>query len=224
MQEIPYKKGFIIISSLYLLLLLLDKEQWAWYGKPFLLPFLLLMTLKAPFFKTKKWLLLALLFSWIGDIVLMFTDKNELFFIFGLVSFLIAHLLFIVLFTKQEATVYHTQKNYYWLFYGIILLYLFGLLSILLPKLGDLKIPVGIYAMTISLMLIEALKGYFNWNNPRKTQVVIAAALFVLSDSILAINKFHTPLPLATLWIMSTYLMAQYFICTGIIQKPEKRG
>ena len=223
MSESSYKRSFIIISSIYLLLLLLDKEQWAWYGKPFLVPILIGMTSKAQAFKTKKWLLLALLFSWIGDIVLMFADKNELFFIFGLVSFFIAHILFIVLFTKQEATVCHTQKNYYWLFYGIILLYLFGLLSILLPKLGDLKIPVGIYAMTISLMLIEALKGYFNWNNPGKTKVVIGAAFFILSDSILAINKFHTPLPLATLWIMSTYLMAQYFISAGIIQKPDKR-
>ena len=44
----------------------------------------------------KKWILLALLFSWVGDILLMFESERINFFLFGLLAFLIAHVFYIV--------------------------------------------------------------------------------------------------------------------------------
>ena len=222
MKTQNYLKIFIAISCVYLLLISFGHEGFAWFLKPFLLPFLFYAVVKTNEFETKRWLLLALLFSWIGDCVLMFADKGELYFIFGLVSFLIAHGLFIVLFVKQKSDGIHHKQTLYWFGFSFVLVYLFGILSLLIPTLGGLKFPVGIYAMTISLMLIETLKGSFSWRDQSKYIVLIGAIFFVSSDSILAINKFYTEIPNASFWIMITYLIAQFCIVKGISKMNKK--
>ena len=96
-------QGFIAFGVLYLLLLLFGNDVITWYLKPLLVPFLFYAVVKSERFVTQKWLVSALFFSWIGDCILMFADQSELYFIFGLVAFLLAHILFIVLFTKVFA-------------------------------------------------------------------------------------------------------------------------
>lgn len=215
-------KGFIILGILYAILLLTNNDLLTWYLKPFLIPFLFYAVVKSEKFETKKWLLSALLFSWIGDCILLFADKSELYFIFGLVAFLIAHILFIILFIKQKSENKNIKKPLFWVGCIGVLLYLAKMLSLLLPTLGDLKIPVSIYALTISIMVVMALKGAFNWQNKSKYIVLIGAVFFVISDSILAINKFYTPIDLASFWLMLTYLMAQFCITYGILKLNRK--
>ena len=222
MKTTPLQKTYLVISLLFLMLTAVGQTTITGYLKPLLIPFLFFAVIKSEEFPTKKWLLLALLFSWMGDIILIFAEKSELFFIFGLLAFLFAHLLFIVLFINQEAVVKHKQQNYYWLGFGLVLLYLFGMLSILLPKLGSLQIPVGIYAMTISLMLIETIKGYCNWQQKSKVLILIGAIFFVLSDSVLAFNKFYYAFSGASFLIMSTYLLAQFLIVKGVLDINKK--
>lgn len=48
----------------------------------------------------KKWIFLALIFSWIGDVLLLFQDREELFFLLGLSAFLLAHIFYIIFFHK----------------------------------------------------------------------------------------------------------------------------
>ena len=67
-----------------------------------------------------------------------------------------------------------------------------------------------------------ALKGAFNWEGNSKYCVFIGAIFFVTSDSILAIDKFHEPIPLASFWIMITYLIAQFCITDGILKLNKK--
>ncbi len=216
-----YLKIFAGISVFYLILLFIGQDEIAWYLKPILLPFLILETYSSENFKTKNLLLSALFFSWIGDIILMFADKGELYFIFGLVSFLIAHIIFILLFTKQEKENTTTNKLF-WVGLIIVGIYLFGMLSLLYPSLGDLKIPVTVYAITISTMLLMAIKGYFNWSKPNNLTVLLGALIFVSSDSILAINKFHSELPKSGFLIMITYIVAQFLITKGILSLNRK--
>ena len=222
MNSRNFLRLFLGISSIYMFLIIIGHEDFAWYLKPFVLPFLFYAVAKSKLFETRKWLLSALLFSWIGDCVLLFTDKGELYFIFGLISFLIAHILFIVLFVKQKSDGIHHKQTPYWFGFSFVLIYLFGMLSLLIPRLGDLKLPVGIYAMTISLMLIETIKGSFNWADKSKYWVLVGAVFFVTSDSILAINKFYSPVPNDSFWIMGTYLIAQFCIVKGILRMNEK--
>jgi uncharacterized membrane protein YhhN len=215
--------SYIGFSIIYLLILLSGREDIAWYLKPFLLPFLMYSVYTSENFPTKNVLLFALTFSWVGDIILMFTDRGELYFIFGLVAFLISHLLYIVVFNKQLKTEVSKNKSVLLLGIGVILVYLSVMLSLLLPSLGDLKIPVILYATVISAMLLFAFKGSLHWQNPANIYILLGAIVFVASDSILAINKFYTSLPLASFWIMITYLTAQFCITSGILSLNKKK-
>lgn len=216
-------KSFIGFSLIYLLLILLRREDIAWFLKPFLLSFLILAVYAHERFMTKKILLTALTLSWIGDIILMFADKGELYFIAGLIAFLLSHIFYILLFSKQLKIYLKKSKIIYWVGVTAIAFYLIVLLLLLLPTLGGLKIPVIIYALTISIMLLFALKGFLNWQKPANIYILIGAIVFVISDSILALDKFYTPLQYSSFLIMTTYLIAQYLIVVGILKLNKKK-
>lgn len=213
---------FIRYSIFYLAMIALNQEEIARYLKPFLLPLLLVAVYLSEKFKTKTLLLTALTFSWIGDVILLFADKGEIYFILGLVAFLVSHVFYIVLFSKQTISKTISNKLSFGAGIGLILLYFFGMITTLGPKLGSLTIPVVIYAVVISTMLFYALKGSFQWNTIPYQSVLIGAVFFIASDSILAFNKFYQPLPYASLLIMITYLGAQYGIVWGILNLNKK--
>ncbi|HNP32695.1 MAG TPA: lysoplasmalogenase [Flavobacterium sp.] len=217
-------QGFFVFGILYSILILTGYDTLTWYLKPFLLPFLFYAVVKSEVFETKKWLLIALLFSWFGDCILMFADKSEMYFIYGLVAFLLAHVLFIILFSSQKSANKSFKEKLFWVGFLGATIYLIGILSLLIPSLGDLKFPVTAYALIITIMLKTALKGTFDWGGNSKYTVMIGAAFFVTSDSILAINKFHSPIPLANFWIMLTYLIAQFSITYGILKLNQKNN
>jgi uncharacterized membrane protein YhhN len=222
MKHIQLLKAYLGFSAIYLLIILLGREDIAWFMKPFLIPFLLLAVYFCGTFPTKKFLLGALLFSWAGDILLLFADKGELYFIFGLVAFLISHLAYIILFSKQtRITMYH-NKAVFWVGTTAIIIYLIALYSILLPSLGNLQIPVLAYALVLSTMLLFAFKGYFKWHKPASIYILCGAIIFVSSDSILAFNKFYTPIQYSSFLIMATYITAQYLIVSGIFKLNKK--
>jgi len=215
--------AYLVFGVFYSILLLTGNQTLAWYMKPFLLPFLFYAVARNEAFDTKKWLLAALLFSWFGDCILLFAHKGKLYFIVGLIAFLIAHILFIVLFTKQKSA-YRSFKNpLFWIGVICATVYLASLLWFLMPDLGDLTLPVIVYALTITIMLKTALKGTFDWHNNAKYTVLIGAVFFVISDSILAIDKFHFPMASASYSIMITYLIAQFCIIYGILRLNQKK-
>ncbi len=210
--------GYIGFGLIYFLLSYFGKTEITWYLKPFLLPILMLLVSNFDAFPTKKWLLSALIFSWIGDVILLFASKSEIYFILGLIAFLIAHLLYIVLFWKQNKTEDFRKKRLFWVATILTLFYLKELTTLLWPTLGGLKIHVFVYAITISVMLIVALKGYFSWGKTSGLWIVFGAMSFIASDSFLAINKFSAPFENANLWIMVTYITAQFCITSGILE------
>ena len=101
--------------------------------------------------------------------------------------------------------------------WGLLGIYLIAFLFVLFPHLGPLKLPVIGYALVIGTMLAAAIKAWSHWSQTPAQWVLIGAGSFVLSDSILAFNKFYTPLPVAALLIMSTYLFAQYALVRGVM-------
>lgn len=223
MKNTLSSKSYIGLSLIYLLMILFWQEDFAWYLKPFLLPILMYWVYNFDTFKTKNLLLTALFFSWVGDIILMYADKGELYFIFGLVAFLISHIVYIALFNRQLKTENNKNKLIFLMGIGVILTYLSAMLLLLLPSLGDLKIPVIIYAIVISTMLLFAFKGSLHWQNPANIFILLGAIIFVASDSILAINKFYVALPNASFWIMITYLVAQFCITSGVLCLNKKK-
>ncbi|WP_426094375.1 lysoplasmalogenase [Flavobacterium sp. DSR2-3-3] len=215
--------SFIGFSLVYLSFIFFGNEYTAWFLKPFLLPFLLLAVYFQERFSTKNILLTALTLSWVGDIILMFADKGELYFIAGLIAFLLSHISYIILFSKQLKINLKKSKIIFWVGVTAIAFYLIVIMLILLPSLGDLKIPVFVYALTISIMLLFALKGFLNWQKPANSYILIGAIVFVASDSLLAFDKFYAPLQYSSLLIMATYLLAQYLIVIGILKLNKKK-
>ena len=213
-------KFYIAFSSIYLILLLLN-ESTAFPLKVFLMPALIAAVYFHPYFTSKKFLLGALIFCWIGDVVLMFQSMNPLFFIGGLIAFLIGHIIYIILFNKEKRQVLNKNSTFLRVGSLSIMVYFIVMLSILLPHLGTMRLPVTVYALTISLMLWTAIIGYTEWESPANAWILRGAILFIMSDSILAFNKFYQPIWLASFFIMVTYLAAQYAIVVGVLKLPK---
>lgn len=222
MKHTLFFKIYIAFSIIYLVALLSGNEYLDLYLKPALIPLLGFAVYAYKRFPSRNTLLTALAFSWIGDVILLFADIAEIYFILGLVSFLISHIIFCTLFNKQH----HTQVRNNLIFRigcAVIVVYLVGMISFLLPTLGDLKIPVIIYAFVICTMLLFALDGFLTWSKPGNKYIFIGAIIFIFSDSILAMNKFHSPIEKSVFFIMLTYLVAQYLIVAGILKLNPKK-
>jgi uncharacterized membrane protein YhhN len=159
----------------------------------------------------------ALVFSWLGDVTLQLQGKNDIFFMIGLSCFLLAQVMYLIAFfsTKGENVLFF-KKIYLILpviLYGLIILY------ILYDGLGDMKITVIIYTIVILTMLSSALNREKKVNRQSYILVLVGAILFVLSDSMIAINKFSYPFDMSRIVIMLTYVVAQYLIAIGCLKQ-----
>ncbi len=178
--------------------------------------FLFVKTSKSFSIPIKRLTLLALVFSLLGDVLLLFVDQSEHFFTFGLVAFLTAHVMYILLFLKHRHT-----KNSLFGFIALLLIYGASLFYFLKDGLGVMLIPVAVYMIAILSM---ATTAYLRKNkvNMRSYRLVFLGALcFMVSDSILALNKFYQPIPWSNISIMVTYALAQYLIIIGILKLKD---
>lgn len=166
--------------------------------------------------KTKVISLLALLFSLAGDVLLMFTDISASFFLSGLVAFLLAHIMYIIVFLDKK-----NSKKIALIFITVLLIYAIGIFYLLKDGLGDMLIPVIVYMLVILTMILTSTMRKGNVSNKSYNLVFIGAIFFVISDSFLAINKFYQPVPLSKIIIMSTYSLAQYLIVLGLLKQPD---
>lgn len=163
-------------------------------------------------------LLAALIFSWGGDVLLMGT--GDLYFMLGLGSFLLAHVFYIFTFRqfRNEDETNALQGLQRIRFAFPIVLFGTGLVIILYPNLGGLTVPVLIYAGVLTVMVLNALFRFGQTNASSFAYVFGGAILFMVSDSILAINRFLEPIEGAGIWIMLTYIAAQFFIVKGLLK------
>lgn len=166
---------------------------------------------------------LGLFFGLAGDVFLMFQEINSTFFIWGLISFLIGHIFYISAFYLDYLTHTDIGKKYInWSLVGFgffcLLFYLF-----LQPYLGSMKMPVLLYAIVISLMAVAGISRYDRVNSFSFKMIFIGAILFIISDSILVINKFVAPFSMGGTLIMATYMLSQYMITMGAIERKFKK-
>ena len=130
---------FIVVLLADLIAVYLGKEILRYATKPLLMPLLVIYFVSVVKFfvsSLKKWMILALAFSWLGDVLLIFESANSSFFIFGLVAFLIAHMLYIILFDQIRIKEKVKQSLFPLL---PIAVYYFLLISLLQPTLGKMK-------------------------------------------------------------------------------------
>jgi uncharacterized membrane protein YhhN len=215
MKKILWIIVFLIILLTDLFAVYLDNENLRTITKPLLMPVLSIYFLtitKSMASNLKAWVLLALFFSWIGDVLLIFDERNSIFFLLGLLAFLIAQVFYIIFFHNIRMREY-IRGNALLLLLAIV--YYGILVSILSPFLGDLRLAVRIYGVILSFMLMLAMHTMFSKHKKAGLWMVLGAILFVISDTVLAFNKFYETINYGGLIIMLTYGLAQLFIAHG---------
>jgi len=210
---------FAVIVIVELLGRLLDNIQMEYFVKPLIMIWIalyfMLYTRKSSFTIP---VLLAFFFSWAGDNLLMLSGKNELFFFAGVGGFFCAQVSYIYIFTKfsEKGGKGYVQKKP-WVAL-IFIAYVAGMLFLLFPGLeGMMKPIITIYALSLMAMSMMALNRSGRVAASSFKLVFFGSLLFLLSDSMIAFNKFHSEIPLAGFLIMLTYIAAQYMIMRGLI-------
>ena len=162
--------------------------------------------------KINKMYVLALICSILGDVFLMF--EGELYFIIGLISFLLAHLLFINIVIKEIKK--NTIKNIIIAAFPFVIV--FSLLIFRLKNsLGGMLFPVIIYGITIATFGTVSLINFREKKSMKSIFMLFGAIIFMISDSVLAINKFYEQAHIFEIIVMATYVLAQYFIYRAMI-------
>ena len=163
------------------------------------------------------------LLAWIGDVLLMFVERDPIFFMLGLVAFLITHILYILAFKKSVSSSElpsYVKKNPmaaapFVLLGGVLFFMLY-------PELDELLIPVFIYTSVIVTMVIFALNRMGRVSDLSFKLIYYGALVFMLSDSLLAVNKFLSPIPYSGVLIMVPYIVAQFMIMKGSIAQVNQ--
>ncbi len=188
-------------------------------AKALLMPALILLLLLQEIEIQNKTLVVAgLFFSWVGDVLLLFENKGALFFIGGLISFLSTHIFYIAYFLKIKSPQRSLLRNQPWMA-ALVAAYGVSLVQFLFPFLGEMKLPVMLYAAVICTMVICSLHVFTKTNKPSNILFVTGAILFAASDSLLAVNKFYKPFANAGMMILFTYCAAQFLIVLGVLKR-----
>ena len=155
----------------------------------------------------QRWIVLGLLFSLIGDVFLMLRGNH---FLAGLVSFLVAHLCYIVAF---QAGV--TLPGPVWLMLTLLVAGL-AINAFVLTEFGAMRVPGTVYMIVIFAMVWLAMLRYTQQVAPRAELAAIGAVLFAVSDTSLSVNRFVRRFPRGQWLTLGTYYAAQCFIALSV--------
>ncbi len=156
----------------------------------------------------------ALVFSSLGDVLLDWNPRGL--FVFGLLAFLTAHFIYILLFVSNWPRPLRPDGAQLFLF-AVILLYSLLLANWFAPSLGTDAKPVMLYICVITVMVITTILSGF----PRPW-VCGGAILFLISDSLIAINRYKMIVPGSDSLVWATYYLGQYGLAIGFLR--EKLG
>ncbi|MBH2005214.1 MAG: lysoplasmalogenase [Sphingobacteriia bacterium] len=181
---------------------------------PLLITYLVLNARKNAYQHSKAILYAGLVFSFLGDLFLIYSGKG--FFIAGMVAFMLTHICYTTFFLKAGKIDLRKATEF---FIAAIIVTLIGmkLLQFLKPYLGEMELPVKIYTIVICLMTASAA----NLLSSKSMKVIAAgffvpgAALFMLSDSVLALNHFIYKDAFLNIVVMLTYGYAQCLLVQG---------
>jgi uncharacterized membrane protein YhhN len=197
--------GFITVSMLHLAGQLSGEASLHLVTKPLLMPALLAWFLAVtPRSRLRTLVGFGLGWSWLGDLGLM--PAGEMWFLAGLGAFLVAQLAYAIAFWPARADSVLSRPLLALPYLAVLV----GLLVVLWDHLGDLRLPVSVYAVVIVTMAVLA-------TGINRT-VATGAALFVVSDALIALDAVAglVRLPAHDFWVMLTYLAAQLLIAAGV--------
>lgn len=212
MQSISWGVVYFLLLLADICLIALDVPEARYVSKPLLMIALgcyCWSQVGALQLRARNLVFIALIFSWWGDVLLLFDEL----FVEGLVSFLAAHILYSIFFLLVKRRPPLNWKDAVSM--ALVAVYATGLMWVLAPHLGALKPAVVVYSVVLSFMLLSSI-GAFGLNGTQAGRLCVSGAvLFVFSDSMLAIEKFYMDFPGSSGLIMLTYGCAQWMIVEG---------
>ncbi|MEV8550271.1 lysoplasmalogenase [Streptomyces glaucescens] len=172
-------------------------------AKPLLMP---LLAAYAALRGAPRPLLAALLCGWGGDVLLL--SGAEPAFLAGMASFAAGHVCYLLLFTAYGRP--HAHRAFLLVCYGVLLA---GTVAVLWPGLpAALRLPVAGYSLLLTVMAYRAGTRFGRTAG-------IGGALFMLSDTLIAGGLADWPQPpRPDLWIMLTYIAAQFLLVGGTLK------
>lgn len=164
----------------------------------------------------RRAILSALVFSTLGDVLMMFPDA--LYFILGLGCFLLAQLFYGgAFFPISNFKNGFLRRNPTWAilflaFPCLLLAFLWGGIPV------GMKFPVALYACAVTGMALSVLSLKGEISDSVFWPMMAGAVLFLSSDSLIAIARFGQPFEGARLAIMLIYLAAQFLLVQGAVK------
>jgi len=196
--------------------------------KPLFMPVLMLMLHQLAFNKNESFYRLmqfGLLFSWFGDIALMIDRSSVPLFIAGLSFFLIAHVGYTLAFVGTIRSSNNSTK----LLNAAIIVAIFTVFSITFFNqlnteiLADMFVPVLAYTGVICTMGTAAALRQGHTESANYRIILSGAVIFILSDCVIAWNKFVVDFPYDDVLNMNLYLTGQFLLAFGTIKYLETR-
>ena len=184
-------------------------------AKPIALLLLMLVAWSADHMpeKAQTWLVRALGLSWVGDVLLLYPGM----FMPGMVAFLVAHVCYWWLLTRDAPARPPFKPVLCCALAGLAVyavLFFNGLPA-------AMRVPVAAYVLVWVAVASQAWGRYIHRKDPGSLWVAVGSTVFMVSDSLLAIDRFVSPLPYAGLWMLSTYYVAQALIVAGVLRSMQ---
>lgn len=204
-------------------------ETQRWMTKGILMPLLLiyyaLNASRHHHLPSRVLTVVALVLAWAGDIFLLRTDESN--FIIGLVLFLAMHLVYLVYFARIHGLFPIKKPLNVWLPLIVVGIYDTILMNKLLKDADaqKLKFPLLAYMAVLTLMFVFACnaRGSKKAGALSPQFFIPGAALFIVSDSILGLNKFIWEEQIVGIAVILTYGYAQQLLVHGFIKHVKGR-
>jgi uncharacterized membrane protein YhhN len=210
---------FCVLALLHLLGVFLVNETLMFSTKPLLMPSLAVWLIFGTsggdkYSYLRRMVLGALLFSTLGDMLLMFS--GGIFFLLGLGAFLLAHVCYVAAFLSISSVQNgFLRQNLWWVIPFLVFPIL--LLSFLWEGIPiAMRLPVSVYAGVISLMALSVVNLKGNLATATFWTLLAGAVWFLISDSLIAIGKFGQAFEGVRLAVMGTYILGQYLLVRGV--------
>lgn len=164
-----------------------------------------------PIIRYYHFILLGLIFCLVGDVLLALPQKKM--FLFGLISFLLGHVFYILSF-------FYVAPISQWTWMGSIIVIVISawVYLWLKPHLGKMKIPVLLYVIVITIMVSGAcsILGEPSLALPGRIMVFAGALSFYFSDIFVARDRFLKKEILNRLIGLPMYYTGQFLLAFSV--------
>ncbi|MFP5081588.1 lysoplasmalogenase [Pedobacter sp. JCM 36344] len=220
-KHLKFLLVFLLISLLQLVGRYFNIECLKIFTTPLIVIWLIIFLIATTSLKGRfhKRLFIGMVLALIGDLLLLFVHLDEKYFSYGLAAFMLSHISYTRAFYLDFKSAPDLDKK------GARLAIIFcAVLSTvfffyLRPYLGAMRVPVLAYTLVISLMMMMAVFRHLRVNVVSFNLIFVGVACFMLSDALVAYQKFVIGFAGSNVAIMATYMTAQYLITLGAVER-----